>query len=168
MSIPFQTTDEQKLHLADIIVKMKKERLDERFVAAAAKIAWDDQGAFDLMNLWGETSDKAERDEIVADIQDTIDDHESAPAQPTKLPYIRFDQLDDVAKQVLASKVKLRDLIDRHGGVSAVAKKAGIPQPSLSRMLKSPSIPRKATLYRLATAMNVSEPEIVKITEWSY
>jgi len=168
MSVPFATTDAQKLQLAEIMVKMKKARLDENFVAAAAKVAWDDQGAFDLMALWAEASRKSERDELVADIQDTIDDYASAPSEPTKLPNVRFDQLDEVAKQVLASKAKLRDVIERHGGVSAVAKKAAIPQPSLSRMLKSPSIPRKATLYRLANAMNISELQIVKIMEWSY
>jgi DNA-binding phage protein len=61
-------------------------------------------------------------------------------------------------------KRKLRDLIDRHGGVTAVAQKAGIPQPSLSRMLASGSTPRRTTLYRIANALGVPESQIVG--EW--
>jgi DNA-binding phage protein len=60
----------------------------------------------------------------------------------------------------MAEKAKLRKLIDQHGGVSAVAKLTGIPQPSLSRMLNSGSIPRRSTLYRIANALDLPETEI--------
>jgi DNA-binding phage protein len=66
---------------------------------------------------------------------------------------------------VVAEKARLRQIIDKHGGVSAVAKKSGIPQPSLSRMLGSASIPRRSTLYKIANALGLSEAEIV--TEWT-
>jgi DNA-binding phage protein len=62
-------------------------------------------------------------------------------------------------------KRRFRDLIDRHGGVSAVAKKSGIPQPSLSRLLKSASMPRRSTLYKIAVALGVPENEVVM--EWT-
>lgn len=51
-------------------------------------------------------------------------------AAALKKPYVTYDQLGDVAEQVMAEKAKLRQLIDKHGGVSAVAQKSGIPQPS--------------------------------------
>jgi hypothetical protein len=38
----------------------------------------------------------------------------------------------------MAEKAHLRQIIDRHGGVSAVAQKSGIPQPSLSAAPPSP------------------------------
>jgi DNA-binding phage protein len=117
------------------------------------------------MALWHGTSDDTERDEIVADIQESIDEYRDAPPAPLKKPYIKFEKLGDVAEQVMVKKAKLRDIIDRHGGVSAVAQKTGIPQPSLSRMLNSPSMPRKSTLYRIANALNLPETEIV--SEWS-
>jgi DNA-binding phage protein len=66
---------------------------------------------------------------------------------------------------VLEYKKHLPDLIDRNGGVSAVAERSGIPQPSLSRMLNSASMPRRSTLYKIANAIDAPESEIV--TEWA-
>ena len=75
---------------------------------------------------------------------------------------------ETLAERVLPSvvdhKKRLRDLIDRHGGVSEVARRAGIPQPSLSRLLNDASRPRRATLYKIARALDVEESEIVG--EW--
>jgi len=64
----------------------------------------------------------------------TLDDYADALQEPGHEPYITHDRLEDVGQRILAEKSKLRDIIDRHGGVSAVAQKSGIPQPSLSRM----------------------------------
>lgn len=163
--IPFKTTPEQVVALASIVVAMKNAGLGEEFIVAAFELAGTDQGVFDLMALWRDAEDDEERDEIVADIQESLDDYQDSPQSPVKKPYIDFDKLGDVAQQVLAKKAKLRDIIDRHGGVSAVAKKAGIPQPSLSRMLNSPSMPRRSTLYRIANALDVPETDIV--AEWT-
>jgi DNA invertase Pin-like site-specific DNA recombinase len=163
--ILFKTTPDQVMRLASIMVEMKATGIDSNFVVAASELARSDQGVFDLMALWAASRDAIERDEIVADIQESIDDYQDAPASPLKKPYIKFDKLDHVARQVVAKKAKLREIIDRHGGVSAVALKTGIPQPSLSRMLNSPSIPRRSTLYRIANALDLPETEIV--TEWS-
>lgn len=165
MTIPFQTTTDQVLNLASIMVEMKNAGLDHDFIVKASELARVDQGVYDLMALWLATSgDPAERAEILADIQESLDDYADAPSQPVRKPYITYNQLEDVAQRVMAEKVKLRQLIDRHGGVSAVAQKAGIPQPSLSRMLNSPSIPRRSTLYKIANALDLSEEDIVM--EW--
>lgn len=163
---PFKTTPEQIVNLASIVIAMVNAGLDQAFVAAASELARTDQGVYDLMELWmASEDDEAERDEIVADIQESLDDYADAPQQPVQKPYIKYDRLGDVAQKVMAEKAKLRALIDRHGGVSAVAQRSGIPQPSLSRMLSSPSIPRRTTLYKIANALGLSEEEIV--TEWS-
>jgi len=163
--IPFKTTSKQVMKLASIMVEMKRTGLDQNFIVAASELARTDQGVFDLMALWLGTNDDGEKDEIVADIQESLDDYRDAPRAPLKKPYIKFEKLGDVAQQVMAKKAKLREIIDRHGGVSAVAQKTGIPQPSLSRMLNSPSMPRRSTLYRIANALNLPEADIV--SEWS-
>lgn len=164
--IPFKTTDDQVIHIATIVVEMSAAGLDPAFIRAASELARTDQGIYDLMALWLDAKgDGAERDEIAADLQDSIDDYQDAPSSPLKKPYIRFDQLDDVGDRVLEEKARLRDLIDRHGGVTAVARKAGIPQPSLSRMLNSASIPRRSTLYKIANALDLSETDIA--LEWT-
>lgn len=164
--IPFPTTSEQKLKLATFVVEMMNAGLDHGFIASASERARVDQGMYDLFEMWADTkASPEERDHIVADIQDLLDDHQDAPREPLRKPYIRFDQLEDVAQRVLKEKATLRDLIDKHGGVSAVAQKSGIPQPSLSRMLNSPSIPRKSTLYKIANALNL--PETAIAFEWT-
>ena len=163
MSIMFKTTDEEVLNLASIMVAMKDAGLDHGFIVKATDLARTDQGTYDLMALWlNAAGDASERDEIVADIQDSLDDCADAPQEPTQ---IKYDRLEDVAQRVMAEKAKLRQLIDRHGGVSAVAAKCGIPQPSLSRMLNSASIPRRSTLYKIANALGLWEEDVV--VEWS-
>ncbi|MBM4252024.1 MAG: helix-turn-helix transcriptional regulator [Deltaproteobacteria bacterium] len=60
---------------------------------------------------------------------------------------------------------RLNDMIDRHGGVSKVARKVVTPQPSLSRLLNSASMPRHVTMYKIANALGLPETEIA--SEWS-
>lgn len=163
--IPFKTTPDQALNLANIVLAMEKAGLDKSFIRDADELARTDQGVYDLMALWLGEDDVEERGEIIADIQESLDDYADAPAHPIKKPYIKFDQLDDVVRRILADKTRLKALVDSHGGVSAVARKSGIPQPSLSRMLNSPSMPRRSTLYKIANALDLSEADIV--TEWS-
>jgi DNA-binding phage protein len=164
-AIPFRTTPDQVIELAAIVLAMEEAAIDRGFIAAASELARFDQGVFDLLALWRDTADANERAEIVADIQESLSDYEDAPVRPLQKPYIKFESLDDVARRVVEYKKHLRDLIDRNGGVSAVAQKSGIPQPSLSRMLNSASMPRRSTLYKIANAIDVAESEIV--TEWA-
>ncbi len=163
--IPFPTTAEEIAQIKGIAADMVRANLDFDWVIAVATLAKTDQGAFDLMKLWHHAEDKASKAEIVADLQDTLDDYVDSPSEPTQRPKIPFDDLPAVTRNVLAEKKKLRDLIDRHGGVSAVAKKSGIPQPSLSRMLNSASMPRRSTLYKIAIALGIPESKIVM--EWT-
>jgi DNA-binding phage protein len=60
----------------------------------------------------------------------------------------------------MAEKAKLRQIIDRNGGVSAVARKSGIPRPSLSRMLNSPANLRRSTLSKIAKAVCLPKEDV--------
>ena len=75
MVLIFKTTDDQVLNLDSIMVRMKAAGLDHSFIVKASELARTDQGIYDLMELWLGTSEEAERNEIVADIQDSIDDY---------------------------------------------------------------------------------------------
>ena len=77
--IPFKTTHEQILKLASIMMEMEKSGLDGDFIVEASELARTDQGLFDLMALWVDANDATERDEIVADIQESLDDYRDAP-----------------------------------------------------------------------------------------
>jgi DNA-binding phage protein len=159
--IVLTTTPEQKVEVHKIAAKMAESGLSAEFVSKAADLALIYEGAFDLMVLWSEEEDKSERTQIVADLQDEIDSHVEVLSEPIKKPKIEFKDLDSVAKKIIDFKKKLRDKVDRWGGISKLARVTGIPQPSLSRFFQTASMPRKTTLYRIADALELSEKEIV-------
>jgi hypothetical protein len=69
--------------------EMKKVGFPDNFIVAAVTTANDFEGVFNLLRMWANASDPAERDAIVSDIQELIDDC----AQPEKVEgvYVRFD-----------------------------------------------------------------------------
>jgi hypothetical protein len=72
----FQTTEEQKVKLADIICDMVASNIDIEFITKINKIAKYDQGVFDLREIWSNSkNDLNERKEIIKDLQDAIDDY---------------------------------------------------------------------------------------------
>jgi len=151
-----------KVELMEIGSMMHKKKLPNSFIAAAVETAFEFEGVYDLMKMWSTETDKKEQDEIVADIQDLVDDC----AQKEKIDgtYIRFDDLEGIAKNIRSFKDNLRLVIDQHGGLSHLAQLTGIPQPSLSRLFGSASMPRRNTLLKIAKALNLSQVQIA--TEW--
>jgi len=162
----FGTSSEQFLHAAQIAVKMRKAELPAEFVASALAHSRANRGIYELMAMWEEDGDNDERVAAVADIQELLDDAEAAPQHPTAKPRVGVVELDDIVAKVVAAKTKLRALIDRNGGISVVARRSGIPQPSLSRMLSSGSMPRRTTLYKIAAALDLDETDIASDFTW--
>ena len=156
---------ERRLHAARVAQRMLDAGLPAAFIITTLDLVRDNRGIYELMVLWEDADTSNDRDEAVADIQELIEDHKEAVPEKQK-PYIPFDQLDEVAQRVLAHKSKLREIIDKHGGVTRVAELCGIPQPSLSRMLRSASMPRRSTLYKIAEALGVPETEIIGEFTW--
>lgn len=143
-----------------IAVRMLVAGLPETFVLRVVALARESEGVEDMLHLWDEA--ESERDTILAELQAALDDRE--PSSPP----LAVESVDD-AEQVLAErqrqKAHIRALIEQRGGVSRVAELAGVPQPSLSRFLNTPSEPRPATLYRLARAMGLSVAALSADTE---
>lgn len=161
----FVTSDQQKVRVYQIASQMKNEGLSDSFIAGAVKLAEYYEGAYDLFELWASEEDQKEKDHIVSDLQDEIDEYAEQPKTPVKKPYISYSDLDKIAKDVAGFKARLKSMVDQWGGVSKLSKETGIPQPSLSRFFKSASMPRRTTLYKIAEALNLSEKEI--ITDWA-
>jgi hypothetical protein len=158
------TTPSQRVRVARIVTAMSEEGLPEEFLAAVHDLALRDQGAFELMALWEEFRG-ADREATLADLEELIRDNIDAPHNgPLQKPRFSGADTERVLNEVAAHKAHLRELVDRHGGVSCVARLMGTPQPSLSRMLSSASMPRRATLFKLAKALG--EPESAVISDW--
>jgi hypothetical protein len=161
----FQTTPEQKMKLYEIATLMKKTGLPDEFIANSVEIGLYYEGVYDLFELWAEEEDQEERDQIISDLQEEIYEYKEQPKQPVKKPYIRYTDLDLIAKDVLGFKAHLKTIVDQWGGITKLSKATDIPQPSLSRFFNSVSMPRRTTLYKIADALNLSEKEI--ITDWA-
>jgi hypothetical protein len=80
-TIPFKTTPEQVMTLASIMVEMRTAGVAPGFIVEVSELARMDQGVYDLMALWlAAKTDTTERDEIIADLQEALDDYADAPA----------------------------------------------------------------------------------------
>jgi len=156
-------TPDLKVELIEIGHGMNEAKLPHKFIAAAVETAFKFEGVYNLMKMWVEEDDKKERDEIVADIQDLIDD--CSQKEKVEGVYVRFDDLERIAKNVREFKDNLRLLVDKHGGIKKLAELTEIPQPSLSRFFGSATMPRRVTLLKIAKALGLSQVEIA--TEWS-
>lgn len=163
--MPFTTTPAQKVRVYQIAVMMKSEGLEDEFIANLVEMASEYEGAYNLMEMWASEESQSEKDAIIADLQEEIEDLMAAPKKPTKKPYIKFDDLEVIAKDVIGFKQHLKTLVDNWGGVNKLARETGIPQPSLSRFFNSANMPRRTTLYKIANALELSEKEI--ITDWA-
>lgn len=155
-------TAHKNVELIEIGHQMNQAGLSEEFIAAAVQVAFEYEGVYDLMMMWSEETDETERNEIVADIQDMID--ECSQKEKIEGTYVRFDDLDQIAKHIRTFKDHLRIVVEEHGGIKKLSELTGIPQPSLSRFFNSNTMPRRVTLLKIARALNLSQIQIA--TEW--
>lgn len=149
------STDDEKINLFRIALKMRKAGLSNHFIIAAVRDALEHEGMCDLMELWESESNKKERDEIIADIQDLLDD--ASQHGVVVKEYIRFNDLDSIAKNIRVFKDSLLTKVMELGGISKLSQLTGIPQPSLSRFFNTNTMPRRATLLKIAKALNMDE-----------
>ena len=145
----------QQVKLFAIAVKMKKTGLADSFVVDAVRTALEFEGVADLMNLWMDEADKKVRDEIVADIQEMID--ECAPKGKVEEIYVKFNDLDAIAKNIRAFKDSLLQMVVERGGISKLSELTGMPQPSLSRFFNSNAMPQRSTVLKIAKALDLGE-----------
>jgi len=141
-----------------IAVKMKKEKLSDIFIVTAIKTALEFEGVADLLNLWSKEDEKNEKEEIISDIQDMID--ACNQKETSDEIYVKFNDLDAIANNIRAFKDSLYQKVMEQGGISKLAVLTGIPQPSLSRFFNSNAMPRRATVLKIAKALNLDEIKI--------
>jgi DNA-binding phage protein len=153
---------ENQVELFEIGTEMRHASLPDAFVAQAVLTAAKFDGVYDLCVLWRDESDKSERDEIIADIQELIDD--CTQTEQKEAAYIRFDDLESIGKDVRKFKDGLLMVVNQQGGITRLAGLTGMPQPSLSRFFNTSSMPRRGTLLKIAKALDLGAVQIA--TEW--
>lgn len=162
MNIAITNGQEKKeMYLFQIATEMKRTGLSDHFIVSSVRAALASEGIFDLMEMWKTEKNKNERDEIIADIQELLDDSEQKSV--VELTSIRLNDLDAVSKNIRAFKDSLLTKVIEHGGISRLSELTGIPQPSLSRFFNTNTMPRRATLLKIAKALNLDELKIDKM-----
>ena len=152
------STFADQVKLFSIAVHMKKAGLADVFIVKAVQTALEFEGVADLMGIWATEKDKRDRNEIIADIQDMID--ACNQKEKSEEVYIKFNDLDLIAKNIRAFKDSLYQIVMERGGISKLSELTDIPQPSLSRLFNANALPRRATLLKIAKALNLSEIKI--------
>ena len=142
---------------------MNSARLPSQFIADAVRTASEFEGVYDLMKMWDGENDESERGQIVADIQDMIDD--CAQSEKLESAYVKFNDLDQIRKNIRSFKDGLLQTVTQRGGIKKLSELTHIPQPSLSRFFSSTSMPRRSTLMKIAKALKLDAVQIA--TEWS-
>jgi DNA-binding phage protein len=159
----FHLTPKQDVALFRIAQKMESAGLSADFISSAVKTALHYEGVADLIVLWANEDSRAERDEIIADIQDLINDCKQASIEEYR--FIKLNDLEQVKQHIREFKDELLKIVNEKGGISWLAKLTHIPQPSLSRFFNSNSMPRRQTLLTIADALKL---DAIKInTPWA-
>jgi DNA-binding phage protein len=132
---------------------MQKTGLSESFIVNAVRYALEFEGIAELMKLWHQENEQQEKDEIIADIQDMID----ACQQKEKSEefYVKFSDLDVIAHHIRDFKDSLLAVVVEKGGIGHLSALTGIPQSSLSRFFNSNAMPQRATLFKIAKALDL-------------
>ena len=124
-------------------ISMVVEDLPYAFVLQLVEQARTNEVIAKLLNEWNEANGQR-RKELEAELRSALDQRDA-------------EMILGIRKR---QKDKLRELIDAKGGVTSVARKAGLAQPSLSRMVNTMAVPRQTTLKRLADVLEVSIDEL--------
>jgi len=144
-------------HALDILIEMRNAKLPSYFVNSIMEHCQKYEGIRDLMEMWFEETNKEERDNIIVDLQTSLDDIENAPRKIEKIS-LDLNNLELIRNDIDDLKKALRLEVDSQGGISELSRRTGIPQPSLSRFFSSKSMPRRTTLFKIAKALNISNP----------
>ncbi len=156
-------TPDLKVEIVEIGHQMNQAGLPKEFIAAAVGTAFEFEGVYDLLKMWSHEADQEERDAVVADIQELIED--CSQQEKVEGVFVRFDDLDKISANIRTFKDNLRLIVDQNGGLKKLSELTGIPQPSLSRFFNSATMPRRGTLHKIARALKLSQIQIA--TEWS-
>jgi DNA-binding phage protein len=151
---------DDNLHVLDVLNEMRRRGLESVFICSLMEHCQRYEGIRNLMEMWFDETDSKEQSKIIADLQESLDDIINAPQNPEEYPSLPSNDIDKIKRNVIEFKKRLREEVDRQGGVSELARKTGIPQPSLSRFFSSVSMPRRTTLYKIANALDLPKSAV--------
>ncbi len=95
----------KSLHVLDILQETHHAGLGNAFIYSLMEYCQRYEELCDLMEMRLEETDSTERDKIIADLQESIND---APKTTQERPYLRFDDLNEIKHDVAEFKKQLK------------------------------------------------------------
>ncbi|MEZ4459442.1 MAG: helix-turn-helix transcriptional regulator [bacterium] len=162
MTVESTTSD---IDVFEIAAQMRWHALPDTFIVDSIAAARYSAGVRGLLALWlASEGDPEQQQEVIADLQEVIDDLRRS-ARPVTT--VRFDDLDAIASDIMAFKNALLSTLDERGiTFTELSKRTGMPVPSLSRFFNTASMPQRSTLLKIAKAVELSAVEVSH--PWSY
>lgn len=154
----------EKIEIISIFKNLIEHNYSNEFIYDCLIYSRKHESMYELLQIWNKSNDDKEKDEIIANIQDMIDDCQYVSEKPIE---INLNDIDSISKNLRAFKDKLSIIVNEKGGIKILSEKTGIPQPSISRLLNSYSIPQRVTLLKIKNALGIDtiylEDNVVKI-----
>ena len=164
VAVILDTDDEKNLELIRIAIEMKRHGFPRNFIEKVCSLSLNMKGLYSLLRNWADVNDKEKKDEYLIYIEELM-----ADAEQMELPLLNnaCGEKSDLAALIRDFKTALRKKV-LAVGLTKVAKSAGIPQPSLSRLLnpENLSMPRISTLTKIGRVLNLKEEEYLR--DWMY
>ena len=145
-------------YLITIGEEMQQADLPHEFISSAINFASQYEGIGDLIFLWHEEKSSEERKEIIADIQELLDDCSIDNKEEFNSSLLK--NINQLETQLHMLKEKLDGLIQKQGGVSELSRKTSIPSEYLNRLLTTNCIPRRPSLLKIARALQLEEDSV--------
>src|SRR5689334_13521189 len=92
------------LHILDILNEMRNQCIPATFIYSLMESCQRYEGIRDLMQMWFEEMDAKEKDKIITDLQECLNDIADLPQKSEERPYLRYHDLDKVKNDVLEFK----------------------------------------------------------------
>lgn len=150
----------EHLSLEEIFAALCSEGLSNIFITAVMEQSHHDEGVRDLLEMWFVETDPQERDTLLADLQECLDDLLDAPENPQQRPSLHPESFDAIAHHISEFKTGLLAEVSRQGGLSSLAAKIGVPRPYLDRFFTSTAMPRRSTLAKIAQALQLPDSSL--------
>jgi len=157
MNMKMKKIKNPSFELFDIAMALA-EAYSHEFGHESYHLSLKSEGVADLMRMWHSETDQNERNEIIADIQDLIDDENNE--EKNRHDYINFSDLDRISKNIREVKDRLLEETNLQGGIKRLSELSGIPQPSLSRFFNGNAMPQRMTLLKIKKALNLAKIEL--------
>jgi len=99
------------------------------------------------MKMWRDETDRAEKNEIEADLQEILDNLDQKG-----ITYLPLDctKIDELLEKIIAFKKDLRLQVEAWGGVNKLANAMQVPVPYIERVLSNGAEPKQNFLDKVS------------------